>query len=198
MQIQTVKTSAEYAVSRPAAERPSSADRKEKGSLEQAPVRDRAEFSQDGEIFQMSGDGRAALVKSLKEDLARQTERFTDMMAQVFQKQGITAASVQNGSFWKVMAGGNYVVSAQMKEEAQAAISEDGYWGVRQTSQRIFDFAQAVAGDDVEKMREMQAAVEKGFRQAESAWGGSLPGICGDTYQAVGSLFNEYYEKNQG
>ena len=42
-------------------------------------------------------------------------------------------------------------------------------------------------------MKEMQAAVEKGFKQAEDAWGGSLPSICGDTHTAIGKLFDDYY-----
>ena len=49
--------------------------------------------------------------------------------------------------------------------------SEDGYWGVKQTSQRLFDFASALAGDDVDKMKEMQAAMEKGYKMATKAWG---------------------------
>ena len=42
-------------------------------------------------------------------------------------------------------------------------------------------------------MKEMQAAVEKGFKQAEEAWGGNLPSICGDTKSAIGKLFDDYY-----
>ena len=86
-------------------------------------------------------------------------------------------------------------MDAKTKAEAQAAISEDGYWGVKQTSQRLFDFAQALAGDDPAKMEKMQKAIEKGFEQAEEAWGGSLPSISGETYKAVNDLFSEYYEK---
>lgn len=45
----------------------------------------------------------------------------------------------------------------------------------------------------MEKMKEMQAAVEKGFEQATGAWGKELPSICGDTHSAVTQLFDEYY-----
>ena len=65
-----------------------------------------------------------------------------------------------------------------------------------QTSQRIFDFAKAVAGDDPDQMKKMQEAVEKGFKQAEEAWGGSLPSISGETHDAVNKLFDDYYAKN--
>lgn len=158
-----------------------------------APDVDRVEFSRDTDITKMSDSDRAALVQSLKDDLNNQMSRFTNMMTQMFQKQGVTAASLQGDNFWKFMASGNYTVDAQTKAEAEQAISEDGFWGVKQTSQRIFDFAAALAGDDVDTMKKMQAAVEKGFEQAGAAWGGDLPSICGDTHTAVGKLFDEYY-----
>lgn len=155
---------------------------------------DQADFSKDTAVTgKMSSSDRAALVQSLKADLDNQMSRFTNMMTQMFQKQGITANLSQGNDFWRFMASGNYTVDAKTKADAQAAISEDGYWGVAKTSQRIFDFAQALAGDDPEKMKEMQAAVEKGFKQAEEAWGGSLPAICGDTHSAIGKLFDDYY-----
>ena len=158
---------------------------------------DRVEFSKDTKVTnKMSDSERAALVKSLKADLDNQMARFTNMMTQMFQKQGISANLSQGNDFWRFMASGNYSVDAKTKAEAQAAISEDGYWGVSKTSQRIFDFAHALAGDDPEKMKEMQAAVEKGFKQAEEAWGGSLPSICGDTHAAIGKLFDDFYAKN--
>ena len=142
---------------------------------------DQADFSKDTAVTgKMSSSDRAALVQSLKADLDNQMSRFTNMMTQMFQKQGITANLSQGNDFWRFMASGNYTVDAKTKADAQAAISEDGYWGVAKTSQRIFDF-------------EMQAAVEKGFKQAEEAWGGSLPAICGDTHSAIGKLFDDYY-----
>lgn len=154
---------------------------------------DKAEFSKDTDITKMSSSDRAALVQSLKDDLNSQMSRFTNMMTQMFQKQGITASLAQGDDFWKMMASGNYTVDEKTKADAQEAISEDGFWGVKKTSQRIFDFAQALAGDDVETMKKMQAAVEKGFEQAGAAWGGDLPAISGETHEAVNKLFDDYY-----
>ncbi|MCI9185016.1 MAG: hypothetical protein HFG61_09130 [Lachnospiraceae bacterium] len=158
------------------------------------PDTDRLELSDKGkDITKMSDSERSALVQSLKDSLDSQMGNFTNMMMKTFQKQGITAASLQGDNFWKFMASGNYTVDAKTKADAQAAISEDGFWGVKQTSQRIFDFAAAVAGDDPETMKKMQAAVEKGFKEAGVAWGGDLPSICGDTHAAVNKLFDDYY-----
>ena len=155
---------------------------------------DRAEFNKDMAVTsKMSDSERASLVQSLKVDLDNQMSRFTNMMMKTFQKQGITANQANGNDFWKMIASGNFTVDSQTRSEAQEAISENGYWGVSQTSQRIFDFAYALAGDDVDKMKEMQAAVEKGFQQAGAAWGGELPSICGNTHTAVSKLFDDYY-----
>ena len=91
----------------------------------------------------------------------------------------------------------NKETDAATKAQAQKDISEDGYWGVKQTSQRLFDFACALAGDDVDKMKEMQAAVEKGFKQATGAWGRELPSICKDTFDATNKLFDDYYASKE-
>lgn len=172
----------------------SAASKQDAPKTEAADV-DKVELSKDTDITKMSDSDRAALVKSLKDDLNNQMSRFTNMMTQMFQKQGITASFAQGDDFWKMMASGNYTVDEKTKAEAQEAISEDGFWGVKQTSQRIFDFAQALAGDDVDTMKKMQAAVEKGFEQAGAAWGGDLPSISGETHDAVNKLFDDYYAK---
>ena len=72
-------------------------------------------------------------------------------------------SSVANGTnsddIWKFLAKGDFTVDAATKAQAQKDISEDGYYGVKQTSERLFDFASALAGDDVEKMKKMQTAI---------------------------------------
>ena len=88
-------------------------------------------------------------------------------------------------------------IFAPSKENRQEDISDDGYWGVKQTSQRLFDFASALAGDDEDKMREMQKAMEKGFKQATAAWGKDLPDISNKTLDAANKLFDEYYKSKQ-
>ncbi len=143
---------------------------------------DSVELSGDAKsVNKMSAEERAALVKSLKADQEYQMTRFINMMTQTFQKQGMTAKSANDDSFWRMFASGNLQVDQETKAAAQEAISENGYWGVKQTSERIFQMAQALAGDDPEKMKAMQAAVKKGYEAAGKAWGGDLPGIAGET-----------------
>jgi hypothetical protein len=61
----------------------------------------------------------------------------------------------------------------------------------------LFDFASALAGDDVDKMKEMQAAMEKGYKMATKAWGRELPGISKDTLDAANKLFDDYYKSKE-
>ncbi len=186
--VQTSKTNA----SSPAktAEKAAESGAVESGSkIKQEP--DSVDLSTDAKsINKMSAEDRAALVKSLKADQEQQMNRFINMMTQTFQKQGFTAKTAENDDFWKMFSSGNLTVDWETK---QNAISEDGYWGVKQTSERIFQMAQALAGDDPEKMKEMQDAVAKGYAAAGKAWGGDLPDIAGQTIDAVNKMFEDYY-----
>lgn len=142
-------------------------------------------------VSKMSKEERAALVQQLKADQASRESSLVNLVSKMMSQQ--TNAYGKANNIWRFLASGNYTVDAETKAQAQKDISEDGYYGVKQTSQRLFDFASALAGDDVEKMKEMQAAVEKGYKLAEKAWGGTLPGISQDTLAATNKLFEDYY-----
>lgn len=146
-------------------------------------------------INKMSDADRAALVKQLKADQASREQQLTSLVHKMMSGQAKTYG--QATDMWKFLASGDYTVDAATKAQAQKDISEDGYWGVKQTSQRLFDFASALAGDDEDKMRQMQSAMEKGFKQATSAWGRDLPDISNQTLDAANKLFEEYYKSKQ-
>ena len=61
--------------------------------------------------------------------------------------------------------------------EAKALIAEDGFWGVEQTSDRMFSMMTGLAGGDPARLDEIKAGIAKGFAQASQAFGGSLPDI---------------------
>lgn len=71
------------------------------------------------------------------------------------------------------------------QEEAQELVSEDGYFGIEQTSNRIVDFAIAIAGGDPTRLDAIKEGIENGFKEAEEAFGGALPEISYGTYDAV-------------
>ncbi len=144
-------------------------------------------------VNKMSSQDREALVRQLKADQEARQQKLVSIVQNMMSGQAQAYGNAGGSSLWRNLAGGNFKVDPATRAQAQKDIAEDGYWGVKQTSQRLFDFASALAGDDVEKMKEMQAAMEKGFQKAAKAWGGELPGICQDTINAAHKLFEDYY-----
>ena len=145
----------------------------------------------------MSKADRSALVSQLKADMEEQKQQLMDLVHKTLAGQVGTYGKATGNDIWKTLAGGNFTVDAATKVQAQKEISEDGYWGVKKTSQRLFDFASALAGDDVDKMKEMQKAMEKGFKMATKAWGRELPSISKDTMDAANKLFEDYYRSKE-
>lgn len=142
-------------------------------------------------INKMSEEDRAALVKQLKEDQANRESQLTSLVSKMLTGQAETYGTATG--MWELFASGKLTVTPEIQKQAQEDIAEDGYWGVKQTSQRLFDFASALAGDDEAMMNKMQESMLKGFKQATGAWGRELPEICSDTLDAANKLFEDYY-----
>lgn len=85
-------------------------------------------------------------------------------------------------------------ISNLSQEEATELIGEDGYFGVGQTSDRIVDFAISLAGGDPSRLAAIKEGVEKGFSEALDAFGGSLPDISYETYDAVMNKLDAWAE----
>ena len=145
-------------------------------------------------INKMSSSERASIVSRMKADQEMRQNQLTSLVSRMMGGQATTFANAN--SIWEFLAKGDFTVSEDVKLQAQQDISEDGYWGVQQTSQRLFDFASALAGDDEDKMKQMEAAMEKGFKQAAGEWGRDLPQISQDTMEAARKLFSDYYANN--
>ncbi|MGM0623088.1 MAG: hydrogenase-4 component G [Campylobacterota bacterium] len=67
------------------------------------------------------------------------------------------------------------------QDEAASLVSEDGFFGIAQTSNRVADFVLSGAGDDIEKLRAGREGILQGFKEAEQIWGEKLPDISYDT-----------------
>ena len=145
-------------------------------------------------VNKMSAEDRTAFVNKLKSEQAAQMESFNKMVMDTVLGQS-KSATIAAGSdeMWKFLASGGYTVDAATKAQAQEHLSEDGYWGVKQTSQRLFDFASALAGDDEDTMKKMQDAIKQGFKDAGAVWGKDLPDITNNTLDATNKMFDDYY-----
>lgn len=181
-------------------EKSASANEQAKTNVESGVVYERSNQNANEaySINKMSQADRSALVQRLKADQEQRQQQLTDLVQKTLSGQAGAYGKANGNDIWTLLSGGKVNVSAAEKAQAQKDIGEDGYWGVKQTSQRLFDFASALAGDDVEKMKKMQAAMEKGFKLATKSWGkDKLPGICGETFDAANRLFEEYYKSKE-
>lgn len=130
---------------------------------------------------------REAIIAQMKADTEARMAQMQDLVRKMMQGQGNALA--QTDDIWAFLASGDYTVSEAAKLQAQEDISENGYWGVEQTSQRILDFAKALSGGDVSKADLLLDAFKKGYKEATGAWGKELPSISKDTYKAVEEKF---------
>ncbi len=112
-----------------------------------------------------------------------QAQNFAVLVQSTFSKQADKSSISSVSSLSETFS--NMSVDAQTVADAQAAISEDGYFGVTQTAERISSFALAIAGDDPDKLADMITAIDKGFAMATQAWGDELPEISQQTYDQV-------------
>ncbi|MPN57766.1 hypothetical protein SDC9_205460 [bioreactor metagenome] len=111
-------------------------------------------------------------IEALKRQADRATENLRNLVQKLLVEQG-------NKAHKKALLYNEAVA------QANEALSENGDFGVEAVSDRIVDFAIAIAGDDKSKLEELKAAIDRGFNEAGKAFGGKLPDICNQTYERI-------------
>jgi hypothetical protein len=106
------------------------------------------------------------------------------LVANLLKEQGIDT-KIATGN-------GNIDIATLTPGEAQKLVSDDGYFGVRQTSDRIFQFAIGIAGGDPSRIDAIKEGINKGFAEAKKAFGDWLPDISYQTYDAVMSKLDSW------
>ena len=134
-------------------------------------------------------------ITKLKADMQKRTEQLRGLVEKLLLKQGQKFTEATD--IYKLLREGKLEVDPETAAKAQEDISENGYWGVNQTSERLFGFATALAGGDPGKAQEMKDAFMEGYEQAKKAWGGELPEISQKTYEATIGKFDEWIGSTQ-
>ena len=67
------------------------------------------------------------------------------------------------------------------KEEATELVSDEGFFGITQTSQRVADFVFGFSGDNLDILEQGREGIVQGFEDAKKMWGDELPQISYDT-----------------
>ncbi len=138
-----------------------------------------ASLSMDRVSFRQESTTHATYSSSLSvaETADKSYEMLRKLVTSMLKEQGIDAVIATGDS--------SMDIGEISQQEAQELVAEDGYFGVAQTSDRIVDFAIAMAGGDPARLEAIKEGVEKGFNEALEAFGGALPDISHDTYDAV-------------
>jgi len=76
-------------------------------------------------------------------------------------------------------------ISKLSQEEAAELVSDDGFFGISQTSERMANFVIMGAGGDEDMLRAGREGMLQGYNDAEAMWGGELPEISQKTMQAA-------------
>lgn len=76
-------------------------------------------------------------------------------------------------------------------DEANELLSEDGFFGITQTSDRVANFVFSFAGDDLELLQKGREGVVQGFEEALKMFGGELPEISYKTQERTLALIDE-------
>lgn len=116
----------------------------------------------------------SSIVASMKQELAAKNQHLQNLVNQLMGEQAKKYTTLAD--LFK-----NMEADPATIEQAKKDISEDGYWGVEQTSDRLVSMAQALSGGDPTKADELIAAMKKGFEEATGDWGEELPEICKKT-----------------
>lgn len=120
----------------------------------------------------------SSIVASMKKELSSKNEQLQNLVNKLLSNQAKKYISLSD-MFKDIQ------VDEQTRIQAQKDISDDGYWGVEQTSDRLVSMAKALSGGDSSKADAMISAIEKGFDEATKAWGDELPDICQKTIDAA-------------
>ncbi len=135
----------------------------------------------------------AQTIAAMKKELSEKSDSFKEMVRGMLEKQGLNVEIIlkrlEHGESVNVK------VDEESRKKAEEAISEDGFWGVKQTSERILNFAKALGNSNPEMVSKLRDSFKEGYEQAKEAFGGELPEISQRTYDAVMKGFDEWAEE---
>ncbi|MGI5852527.1 MAG: hypothetical protein ACOX77_10565, partial [Caldicoprobacterales bacterium] len=120
----------------------------------------------------------AELIARLKRESEEAHSQLRELVRKLLERQGLTYRDALNPKT-------QIEVDDAARLEAERAIGDGGLLSPEKVSQRIVDFAIALSGGDRSKIATIKEAIDKGFREAAKALGGTLPEISYKTYDLI-------------
>jgi hypothetical protein len=103
----------------------------------------------------------------------------------------LSGKETQSGMSLKDIGYDGKPITELTQDEASSLISENGFFGVTQTSDRVSNFVFSFAGDDVDLLQKGRDGIVQGFEDAKKLFGGELPEISYKTQERTLSLIDE-------
>ena len=137
-------------------------------------------------ILKNSGDSSISVEDATKNSLSGQdiTNAYVAEFQQKMMEQSQNTINDQSTTFKLSQIGYTGKPIAELTQsEASDLVSENGFFGIAQTSERLANFVVNGAGDDMSKLLAGREGMLRGFAQAEQMWGEKLPEISYTTMQ---------------
>lgn len=128
-------------------------------------------------------------ISMLKGETDKNFQSLRDVVKDLLKRQGVELDKLQKGDMVKV--------DDKARADAAKMIAEDGPLGAEKTAERIVQFAKAISGGDKGKLDTLKAAIEKGFKEAEKAFGGQLPDISKKTMELINSKLDAWKNEDK-
>ncbi len=151
-----------------------------------------AEFTKSEEPKKTVVKRDNATIEKLMAEAEQRTAQLRSLVEKMLLKQGQKFTTLKDT--FDMIKEGTLTVDDETAAEAEKEVADDGYWGVEQTSERLFSFAKALAGNDPAHADTMLSALQKGFDEATKAWGSELPELCKKTLEATQKKLNDWKE----
>ena len=129
----------------------------------------------------ISKDEAAEIRAQISENARSMMLNSSSTQASISNKKEITNADFK--SFLNDIGYQGKPIAELSQSEATELVSEDGFFGITQTSERIANFVINGSGGDESMMRAGREGMLQGFKEAEAMWGGELPDISQKTMQ---------------
>lgn len=103
----------------------------------------------------------------------------------------LSGKELENGFSLKSLGYEGKPITELSVNEAKDLVSDDGFFGVDKTSQRVSSFVFSIADDNLEALQESRKGIVQGFEEAEKLWGDKLPEISYETQEKTLSIIDE-------
>ena len=160
-------------------------------NIDSSTQRQHAQHLQKGSKAEKLEEIKQAHKESQSKQFARMMSEVQSLVQEKVQKSDIELEYQEFQEFLKNIEYEGKPIASLSEEEAAELVSDDGFFGIPQTSERIAQFVIHGAAGDEALLREGRKGILQGFKEAEEIWGGKLPDIAYETIEKAVEILDD-------